>query len=162
MNENFIIYNDEYVLIKSVLGKLKNNTKAENIFITDSEGHCIASTGEMDDSSLNTVSSLIAGSIAAVNSISQMLKIKRFSTLLTESESTSIHISMVNDRTVLVVIFDDSSNLGIIRFRVKSAVKELEKIFVKINEKLRSNIFQGDDSPFEGVSDEDIDQIFGD
>lgn len=162
MQENFIIYNDEYVLIKEVLKALKTNTRAEIVFITDSEGHCIASTGEMDDSHLNSISSLIAGSMAAVNGIGQMLKVEKFTTILTESAEKNLHISSINDRTMLIVIFDSNSNLGIIRFRVKSAIQELEKVFITINNKLKSSALEEGASPFEGVSDEDIDEIFGD
>lgn len=162
MQENFIIYNEEYVLIKDILKGLKNNTRAEIVFITDSEGHCIASTGELEDSHLNSISSLIAGSMAAVNGIGQMLKVDKFSTVLTESRNKNLHISLINDRTMLIVIFDNTSNLGIIRFRVKAATRELEKVFKTINEKLKSSALEEGVSPFEGVSDEDIDEIFGD
>lgn len=162
MEENFIIYNEEYVLIKDILKGLKTNTRAEIVFITDSEGHCIASTGEMEDSHLNSISSLIAGSMAAVNGIGQMLKVEKFTTILTESEEKNLYISLINDRTMLIVIFDNSSNLGIIRFRVKSAIQELDKVFITINEKLRNSALEEGTSPFEGVTDEDIDEIFGD
>lgn len=162
MQENFIIYNEEYVLIKKILNELRRETRAEIIFITDSEGHCIASTGEMEDSQLNSISSLIAGSIAAVNGIAQMLNIDNFTNVLTESMNKSLQVSLINERTMLIVIFDKNSNLGIIRFRVKAANKELQKVFITINEKLKSNVFKDDKSPFEGVTDEDIDEIFGD
>ena len=162
MQENFIIYNEEYVLIKEILKSLKTNTRSEIAFITDSEGHCIASTGEMEDSHLNSISSLIAGSMAAVNGIGQMLNVSKFTTILTESADKNLHISLINDRTMLIVIFDNSSNLGIIRFRVKTAIQELEKVFITINEKLKNSAMDEDESPFEGVTDEDIDEIFGD
>jgi predicted regulator of Ras-like GTPase activity (Roadblock/LC7/MglB family) len=162
MQENFVIYNEEYALIKEILKSLKANTRSEIAFITDSEGHCIASTGEMEDSHLNSISSLIAGSMAAVNGIGQMLNVSKFTTVLTESVDKNLHISLINDRTMLIVIFDNSSNLGIIRFRVKSAIQELEKVFLTINEKLKSSAMEEGDSPFEGVTDEDIDEIFGD
>jgi predicted regulator of Ras-like GTPase activity (Roadblock/LC7/MglB family) len=161
MQENFVIYNEEYALIKEILKSLKANTRSEIAFITDSEGHCIASTGEMEDSHLNSISSLIAGSMAAVNGIGQMLNVSKFTTVLTESVDKNLHISLINDRTMLIVIFDNSSNLGIIRFRVKSAIQELEKVFLTINEKLKSSAMELGDSPFEGVTDEDIDEIFG-
>lgn len=162
MEENFIIYNEEYVMIRDILNDLKDNTNAEIVFITDSEGHCIASTGEMEDSRLNSISSLIAGSIAAVNSIAQMLDIGKFGTILTESEEKSLHISLITEKTMLIVMFDKNSNLGIIRFRVKTATQELEKVFIKINEKLKNSAINEGESPFEGVTDEDIDEIFGD
>lgn len=162
MQENFIIYNEEYVLIKGILSDLKKDTKSEIVFITDSEGHCIASTGELEDTYLNSISSLIAGSISAVNSIAQMLKIEKFVNVLTESSDKSLYVSLINDRTMLIIIFDKTANLGLVRFRVKTATKELSDVFVTINEKLKSDVFKSNISPFEGVSDEDIDEIFGD
>ncbi len=162
MQENFIIYNEEYILIKKILVDLKQNTRAQNVFVTDSEGHCIASTGEMEDAYLNSISSLIAGSIAAVNSIAQMLSTEQFTNILTESEDKHLYVSLINDRTMLIVVFDSSANLGIVRLRVKAAVMDLQRVFVTINEKLRNNVLSPEDSPFEGVSDADIDEIFGD
>jgi predicted regulator of Ras-like GTPase activity (Roadblock/LC7/MglB family) len=162
MQENFIIYNEEYILIKDVLQKLKINTSAKAVFITDSEGHCIASSGEMDDVNLNSISSLIAGSVAAINSIAQMLKIDSFSAILNESSKESLHISLINDRTMLVVIFDNTSNLGLVRFRVRSSLEQLTKVFQIIYKKLKASDKMPGGSPFEGVSDEDIDRIFGD
>ena len=162
MQENFIIYNEEYVLIKEILRKLKSNTSGKAVFITDSEGHCIASSGEMDDINLNSISSLIAGSVAAINSIAQMLKIESFSAILNESTKESLHISLINDRTMLVVIFNNTSNLGLVRFRVRSALEQLTKIFQIIYKKLKASDKMPGGSPFEGVSDEDIDRIFGD
>ena len=132
------------------------------VFITDSEGHCIASSGEMDDINLNSISSLIAGSVAAINSIAQMLKIDSFSAILNESSKESLHISLINDRTMLVVIFNNTSNLGLVRFRVRNSLEQLTKVFQIIYKKLKANDKIPGGSPFEGVSDEDIDRIFGD
>jgi predicted regulator of Ras-like GTPase activity (Roadblock/LC7/MglB family) len=162
MQENFIIYNEEYVQIRDILQRLKANTKAKIVFITDLEGHCIASTGDMDDVNLNSISSLIAGSVAAINSIAQMLKIDAFNSILNESTQQNLHISLINDRTMLVVIFDNTSNLGLVRFRVRASLEDLAKVFFTINAKLKKGDGPASTSPFEGVTDEDIDRIFGD
>ena len=162
MKENFVIYNEEYFQIKKVLEELKGSVSADIVFVTDSEGHCIAATDGMDDSYLNSISSLIAGSIAAINSIAPMLEIAKFETVLTESMEKNLYISLINDRMVLIVIFEKTSNLGIVRLKGKHANERLKEVFVTINKKLKDDSFSENHSPFEGVSDEDIDQIFGD
>jgi hypothetical protein len=63
---------------------------------------------------------------------------------------------------MLVVIFDNTSNLGLVRFRVRNALEQLTKVFQIIYKKLKSTEKMPGGSPFEGVSDEDIDRIFGD
>ncbi len=162
MQENFIIYKEEYDLIKKILVLLRSSTMSEIVFITDSEGHCIASAGDMSDTYLNSISSLIAGSIAAVNSIGKMIDVNEFTSLLTESLTKNLCVSSINERTMLAVVFSKGLNLGLIRFRLKGAIKELKDIFTIINEKLKSNIFKDEEFPFEGVTDKDIDEIFGD
>jgi len=162
MQENFVIYNEEYVLVKDILKDLTGATKSEIAFITDSEGHCIASTGDMEDSYLNSISSLIAGSIAAVNSIAQMLNMENFTSILTESNDKNLYVTSINNRTMLIIIFEKDSNLGLVRFRVKNSTKALEDVFVKIDEKAKANVSSGSESLFEGVTDADIDEIFGD
>ncbi len=162
MKENFVIYTEDYVLIKNILLSLKNNTNAKLVFISDVEGHCISSSGEIDDYNLNSISSLIAGSVAAVNSIAQMLKIEGFHTVLNESKSESLYIAEINDYVMLAVIFDSSTNLGLVRFRVKDALEKLAKVFVEIERKISSGEKSSELSPFDGVTDEDIDRIFGD
>lgn len=162
MQENFVIYNEEYTLIRDILQRLKASTKAKIVFITDLEGHCIASTGELDEVNLNSISSLIAGSVAAIQSIAQMLRIGRFNGILNESQRESLHISLINDHTMLIVIFDNTSNLGLVRFRVRASLDELEKVFLTIQQKIKASEAVPGISPFEGVTDEDIDRIFGD
>jgi predicted regulator of Ras-like GTPase activity (Roadblock/LC7/MglB family) len=161
MQEDLIVYKEEYELIKKVLVKIIQNTKAEIAFISDSEGHCIAATGRKDEGDLNSISSLIAGSVAAVGSIGQMLGISSFNHVLAESDRKSLYISEINPRIMLVVFFDKNSNLGLVRLRVKKASEELELIFKEINRKLEEEILS-QESPFESVSDEEIDEIFGD
>ena len=63
---------------------------------------------------------------------------------------------------VLIVIFEKTSNLGIVRLKGKQANEGLKEVFVNINKKLKDSSLSEKHSPFEGVSDEDIDQIFGD
>jgi predicted regulator of Ras-like GTPase activity (Roadblock/LC7/MglB family) len=116
----------------------------------------------MSDTYLNSISSLIAGSIAAVNSIGNMIDVNEFTSLLTESLTKNLYVSSINERTMLAVVFSKDLNLGLIRFRLKGAIKELKEIFITINEKLESNILKDEDFPFEGVTDKDIDEIFGD
>ncbi len=162
MQANYVIYNEEYLLIKDAIYRLKQGAKAKVVFVADSEGHCIASMGDIDDVNLNSISSLIAGSVAAINSIAQMLKIDNFHSILNESGQENLYISFINAQTILVVVFDQGSNLGLVRFRVREAREELEMIFRKIVEKIHSSEQDSGMSPFDGVTDEDIDRIFGD
>ena len=48
--------------------------------------------------------------------------------LFHEGQQEQINISIVANRAILVVIFDDRSSLGLVRLRVKRATGDIERI----------------------------------
>jgi len=87
---------------------------------------------------------------------------KEFSILFHEGERDNIHISVIGQRVILVVIFDQRSSLGLVRLRVKKASEILGKIFEDIVSKAEKEREEGKipESPFAEISDEDIDNLF--
>ena len=88
---------------------------------------------------------------------------KEFSILFHEGEKDNIHISIVAQRVILVVIFDERSSLGLVRLRVKKASQELNDVFARIMAKVereKSQVGGGFESPFAEITDEDIDSLF--
>ena len=67
-------------------------------------------------------------------------------------------------RGILVVIFDQSSSLALVRLRVKKASRELQEIFERVEERAHSQATEAArfESPFSEITDEDIDKLFGD
>jgi hypothetical protein len=95
--------------------------------------------------------------------MAKLLGEKEFSILFHEGEKDNIHISLIGQRVILVVIFDQRSSLGLVRLRAKKTsdvlVKLFEDIFVKI-EKERG-VKQAVKSPFAEITEEDIEKLFG-
>ena len=91
-----------------------------------------------------------------------MIGEKEFPVLSHEGEKDNIHISIVAQRVILVVIFDERSSLGLVRLRVKRASNELTDVFESIVRKVEQQKEQGVelDSPFAEITDEDIDNLF--
>ena len=91
---------------------------------------------------------------------------KEFNGIFHEGKKESLHISLVGDRVILVICFDDRSSLGLVRLRVKKASLELLKVLDEIekkSERERETIeAAGFESPFAEITDEDIDSLFSD
>src|SRR5262249_54563326 len=107
--------------------------------------------------------SLTAGNVAATDGLAKLIGEKEFSILFHEGERDNIHISLVAQRVILVVIFDDRSSLGLVRLRVKKASQELERTFEQLLKKAeaeRGALGSRFDSPFAEITDEDIDSLF--
>ena len=99
---------------------------------------------------------LAAGNVAATGGMAALIGEKEFPTLSHEGEKDSIHISVVG-RLLLVVVFDDRSSLGLVKLRSKQVSQQLAKMFDEIT---ANGDLDDPDSPFAGITDEDIDSLF--
>jgi len=160
---DFILFDEEFHQIKDVIGRLKADAQAKVVFIVDKNGQQIAAMGDMESLDTTSLASLTAGNVAATDGLARLIGEKEFSILFHEGERDNIHISLVAQRVILVVIFDEKSSLGLVRLRVKKASMELEKTFEQLMKKAeaeRGNLANRFDSPFAEITDEDIDSLF--
>ena len=158
---SFVMYDEEFKRISAVIEKLLRESNSKVIFLVDKNGQLIAGCGETEHLDTTSLASLTAGNIAATGGLAKLIGEKEFSILFHEGEKDNIHISIVGQRVILVVIFDQRSSLGLVRLRVKKASEELGGIFEDLADKAEL-IRQGGnaDSPFAEITDDDIDNLF--
>src|SRR5512142_1003017 len=159
---DLVMYEEEYQQIKEILHRLQVDSNSKLVFLVDKNGQQIAAQGDMvvDSTSL---ASLTAGNVAATDGLAKLIGEKEFSILFHEGERDNIHISLVAQRVILVVIFDERSSLGLVRLRVKKDSQELERTFEQLLKKAeadRGSLANKFDSPFAEITDEDIDSLF--
>src|SRR6476660_5336907 len=160
---DLVMYDAEYTQLKEILARLHTYSNSKIVFLVDKNVHEIAAFGDMKVLDAPSLASLTAGNVAATDGLAKLIGEKEFSILFHEGERDNIHISLVAQRVILVVIFDEKSSLGLVRLRVKKASGELEKTFevlLKKSEAERGNQANRFDSPFAEITDEDIDSLF--
>lgn len=160
---DLVMYEEEYLQIKEILSRLQLDSNSKIVFLVDKNGQQIAAIGDMKGVDATSLASLTAGNVAATDGLAKLIGEKEFSILFHEGERDNIHISLVAQRVILVVIFDERSSLGLVRLRVKKASQELEKVFeviVRKAEQERGSMANRFDSPFAEITDEDIDSLF--
>ena len=162
-DQQLVMYEAEYEQIKKVCDRLVREANAKVVFLVDKNGQLIASAGDVGHLDTTSLASLTAGNIAATGGIAKLINEKEFSQIFHEGERDNLHISIIGQRVILVVIFDERTSLGLVRLRVRRAMAELEKIFEEIAHKAEreKQALQADfDSPFAEITDEDIDRLF--
>lgn len=159
---HLIMYEDEFKRIDEELQRLYQQSNAKLVFLVDKNGQLIAIAGETHNIDTTSLASLTAGNIAATGGMARLLGEKEFSLIYNEGERDNIHISLVGQRVILVVVFDQRSSLGLVRLRVKKSSEILAKIFDEIHHKAESAKKEGkiEESPFAEITDEDIDKLF--
>ena len=150
-----LLREQQYHQIKAVLARLRMDSSAKAVFLVDKDGQEIASQGELGNLDTTSLASLAAGNVAATGGMAQLIGEKEFPTLSHEGDRESIHISVIG-RLLLVVLFDDRSSLGLVKLRSKQVSQQLLSMFEAITEAGNDDL----DSPFAGITDEDIDSLF--
>ncbi len=159
LGPNLVMYEEEFDRINSVLGRLWVDANAKIVFLVDKNGQQIAAKGDLDKVDTTSLASLTAGNVAATDGLARLIGEKEFSILFHEGERDNIHISIVGQRLILVVIFDERSSLGLVRLRVRKAAAELEEILNQMASKAAER-GEAPASPFAEITDDDIDALF--
>ena len=154
-----VMFETEFRQINSIVEALVRAANASVAFIIDKNGQLIAAGGDSDQIDTTSLASLTAGNIAATGGMAKLLRENEFSTQFHEGENANIHIQLVDNRVILVVIFDKKTSLGLVRLRVKKASEQLVTIFQELAKKSASG---GSQAMFTEISDDDIDNLFND
>lgn len=159
LNAQFVMQEADHKEIIAVIDRLIREANAKSIFLVEKSGQLIAECGEVKNIDTAGLASLTAGNFAASGGLAKLLGEKEFPVHFHQGERDSLHMSLVGERTILLVVFDERSSHGLVKLRVKRANDELAAIL----ENIRKRDAAGDaDSPFADITDEDIDNLFND
>lgn len=160
MSTSFVLYEEEFERIKHLLNTLRMDASAKIVFLVDKNGQQIAGAGEVNLVDSTSLASLTAGNVAATDGLAKLIGEKEFSILFHEGRKDNIHISIVGQRLILVVIFDERSSLGLVRLRVRKASADIERVLTEMDSKAQEIGTVETASPFAEITDDDIDALF--
>jgi predicted regulator of Ras-like GTPase activity (Roadblock/LC7/MglB family) len=153
-----IISEPQFHKIKGVLARLCVEAAARVVLMVDRDGQPIAFHGEIGDMDTTSFSSLAAGNVAATSSMAKLIGEDEFPSVVHEGERESIFISVIG-RSLLVVVFDQRSTLGLVKLRTKKATYKVASILEDIARD-SANQSLSESSFFSEITDEDIDSLF--
>ncbi len=159
MIQQLVMYEEELQQINRICEILHRDSNARAVLVIDKNGQAIASAGDVQELDVTSLSSLTAGNVAATGGIASLLAEKEFAGQFHEGEKTNVHISIIGQRVILVVLFDERSSLGLVRLRVRKAAAELVGILDILVKKSQSG---AQPSVFSEITDDDIDNLFND
>ena len=124
--------------IAKVLKTFLKNAKARCILLVDKDGHLVTKEGESSTFDIDNISALVAGSFAATRQMAKLLGEKEFSINFHQGKRDHIVLSLVGDRTVLAVVFDDRTTLGMVRLYAHQVASKLAEFFDEIHGRRRN------------------------
>ena len=133
--KRLIFYKDDVDSIDGLLNDFLGVAKAKCALLIDKDGHMVTCTGSTSSYDTDTVSALVAGSFAATKQTAKLLGEDEFSVMFHQGKKDSIQLTLVGDRTILAVIFDDATTVGMIRHYAGKLVDRLTRLFTEIAER---------------------------
>ncbi len=158
--EQHVLYEDQIKQIDKALNRIIKESEAKCALLVDKDGHLITRQGFTHTLDTTALAALLAGSFASTKEIARLVGEPEFSVLFHQGKKDHIHISLIGERTILVVIFDDRTTIGMIRLYAKEISETLKEILESENKGNRSDVVLGQE--FSDSADAKLNDIFQD
>lgn len=157
---SLILGEEESGMIAKCLGRLMDETGASYGMLIDRAGQVLVSHGDFHQAEMMHLGALLAGSYASSREMARLLREDNFRVLVQEGTREKIFTETVDDRWLLVVVFDHQAHLGLVKVLAKRATKSLSGILqlvIERNDKRRADLA----TEFPRAAVDTIDLIFG-
>jgi predicted regulator of Ras-like GTPase activity (Roadblock/LC7/MglB family) len=134
--DRLVFYTEDVEAIDRVLEEFLALSNAKSAMLIDRDGHLVTCKGEAPQLNLDAIAALVAGSFAATKEMARLLGEGEFRVLSHQgSKDQHIQISLVGERTLFTIIFDQRTTLGMVRFYANETSNKLAEIFTTARER---------------------------
>lgn len=128
-HDRLTFYKDDISKIDKLLAEFLRLSGAKCALLIDKEGHLVTKRGELKTIDIDTISALVAGSFAATKEMARLLGEEEFTAMFHQGERDNIQLGLVGNRTLLTILFDDRTTVGMVRLYANETAKKLADIF---------------------------------
>ena len=107
---------EDQMAIENQLADFLKKSEAQWSALVDKGGNLFAQSGDTGTLDLSILSALAAGSFAATHELAKRLGESEFSALYHEGHGQHILMSALHHECLLVTIFGEKTNIGLVRF----------------------------------------------
>ncbi|MCH2185965.1 roadblock/LC7 domain-containing protein [Myxococcota bacterium] len=161
MGSHWVVQEEDSRCIQALIDRLVVDAHGRSVHIVDKTGQLICQSGDTQGVDGTSLASLAAGCVAATGGLARLFGEDEFPSHFHQGRRDNLHISLVGSRMILMVVFDESSSLGLVRLRVKRVGNQLARIFEEAQKRNEAESTQNGNL-FADITDEDIDNLFSD
>jgi predicted regulator of Ras-like GTPase activity (Roadblock/LC7/MglB family) len=127
--EDLILPREPLIRIEACLERLLPRSRALYVLLADITGQLISEKGSKEGFDPVTLAALAASNMAATTEMARQIgEPASFPYLFHEGQRRHTYISAVGRTFLLVIIFDDMTQIGLVRIFAKLAVRELLQV----------------------------------
>jgi len=133
--DSLVFYENDMQLLEGELDGFLELSGARCAMLIDKDGHLVTRRGESLNGSLDSISALVAGSFAATRELARLMGEDSFANMFHEGQRDSLQIQILAERTLFAIVFDDRTNLGLVRFYAQETARHLEAMLHSVAER---------------------------
>ena len=162
-DSRLVFYKEDVQAIDSTLRDFLSRSKSKAALLVDRDGHLITQEGSTEANDTDTIAALVAGCFAATREMARILGEEEFSALFHQGRKDNLQLSLVGTRTILGVLFDDSTTIGMVRLYAAETARKLTSLFRKLAARDPSQTPQESISEnFSEAAASTLENVFGD
>ncbi len=127
MNETEAIMKQN-LSIDDLLSQLVQDTEALTALLISRHGICLGQSGNGTKLNATALAALVAGMFSATKEVANIVGEEQFSILLQQGEKRHIHISLIGNKSMMVIVFENYSRIGRVRLAAKKASRPLVEL----------------------------------
>jgi len=159
-----VFYAADVDRINQALLSFVKKAGAQAVMLIDQEGHLVSRQGfkggSGDGSDGQTMAALVAGSFTSTRQVAKLLGENDFRIMSHQGPNTSIHLTLLGERTLQVAVFPSSVKPGMIQVLCAELAKQMEGILADAAKRAPEPSQQLGNNFSEAMKDQ-LDSLFG-
>ena len=124
MRHDIVIHETDAARIDAVLERFLADSGCAAVLLIERSGEPLAMAGAARTLDTVSIAALAAGAFSSTAALARLLGESEFSVLFHEGVKESLHVSTVDDDTILLAIFDERTTIGMVRLFAREASQE--------------------------------------
>jgi len=116
-----VIHEADATRIDAVLRRFLGDSNSAAALLIDRSGQPLAEAGSARTLDVGSIGALAAAAFSSTAALARLLGESEFSVLFHEGLKESMHVSTVDEQTILLVIFDERTTIGMVRLFSREA-----------------------------------------
>ena len=154
-------YEEDVDEIDRILSDFLDASQAKCILLVDREGHLVTKKGFTKSFNTTSLSALVAASFASTKAMAEVLGEGMFQVLSHQGKSEHIHVALVSGRSLLVIVFDDRTTLGMVRLYASEVTNRVVEALKRADERNKTRPRQTLQADFEEAAEQRLNDFFG-
>lgn len=147
--------------LNSALQALLAESRVRCAALVDRSGRLLTASGDTGGFDQTTFASLAAADFAASDQLAALLGEPEFASLYHHGDRQSMFLADLGGWAILVVLFDPSTTLGLVRLRARATMPRLIEVFEGLARRERDMPAVRMDEGWAAEAEDEIDRLFG-